>query len=229
MKKSAILLVFTVVIAAVVFSGCSLVVEVPEVINSNLENAKIALEKRGLRPVVIDSLESDDIPKNLICKQEPLPMSVVRRGSEIKLWISKGSGKVEIPGLYNAALNDVLRDLALLGLNPNVEFVYSEDVAKDNVISLDPAPGTMVQKETEVKVVVSMGEEPPKTAVVPKRAFMRKSAAEAKLKELGLEAKFIYRVHTEYYEGTLYYQTPKVGSVVPIGSTVTVYIATVLD
>lgn len=229
MKKSAILLVFAVVIAAVVFSGCSLVVEVPEVINSNLENAKIALEKRGLRPVVIDSLESDDIPKNLVCKQEPLPMSVVKRGSEIKLWISKGSGKVEVPALVDAALIQVTQSLVELGLEPNVEFAYSEDVLKDNVISLDPAPGTMVQKETEIKVVVSMGEEPPKTAVVPKLTFMRKSAAEAKIKDLGLEPKFIYRVHTEYYEGTLYYQTPKVGSVVPIGSTVTVYIATVLD
>ncbi len=49
MKKLA-LMVFAVVLAAVVMTGCKLVVEVPEVINSSLTNASLVLEKKGLAP-----------------------------------------------------------------------------------------------------------------------------------------------------------------------------------
>lgn len=96
MKKLA-LMVFAVVLAAVVMTGCKLVVEVPEVINSSLTNASLVLEKKGLAPYVVDSLEFDGIGKNLVCKQTPLPGSVVKRGTQVKIWISKGpTAEVEI-------------------------------------------------------------------------------------------------------------------------------------
>jgi len=230
MKKSAIGLVLVVAALALISTGClQRTVEVPDLTKSTVESARITLKDRGLLIHVVDRIESDDVEVGLICEQDPLYPSDVKRGSTVRVWISKGSGKVEIPRMENAGLNDVLRKLAELGLYSNVEFVYSDEVAKDVVISLDPSPGAKVEKNSYVKVKVSMGPEPVKTAVVPKVTRMSKSSAEKKIKEVGLVPKFIYRVHTEYYEGTLYYQTPKAGSVVPIGSTVTVYIATVLD
>jgi len=232
MKKSAIGLLVVVLLAAVLVSGCDRIkrtVELPDLTKSTIENAKISLEKRGLNLVVEDSLFSDNIQLGLIAKQYPLALSDVYRGTDVKIWVSKGSDKVEIPALENASLNDVLRKLAEIGLYSNVEFVYSETIEKDNVISLDPAPGTKVDLDSYIEVKVSMGPEAQKTAVVPKATGMSKSSAKSKIEAAGLVPKFVYRVHTEYYEGTLYYQTPKKGSVVPVGSSVTVYIATVLD
>ncbi|NLI98078.1 PASTA domain-containing protein [bacterium] len=229
MKKSAIVLAVALGVFAVVFTGCIGNVEVPDLTKSTIENAKMSLDKRNLLIYVVDKVPSDDVDEGLICKQDPLALSDVKRGSTVKVWISTGPNKVEIPRVDNANLNDVLRSIAVLGLYSNVEFVYSDEVAKDMVISVDPAPGTKVDKDTYVKIKVSMGSEPVKTVEVPKVTGMGKASAESKLKEAGLEAKFVYRVSTEYYEGTLYYQTPKAGSVVPKGSAVTVYIASVLD
>lgn len=232
MKKSTVGVLLVLVFAALIVTGCDglgRTVEVPDLTKSTLENAKVSLEKRGLLIYVVDKIESDEVEEGLICKQDPLLLSDVKRGSTVKVWISTGSGKVEIPSMENASLNDVLRKLAELGLYSNVEFIYSETVPKDVVISLDPAPGTKVEKNSYVQVNVSMGPESVKTGIVPNVIRLSKSAAEKKIEEAGLKAKFIYRVHTEYYEGTLYAQSPKAGSVVPIGSTVIAYIATVLD
>ncbi len=232
MKKITVGVLLVLMFAALIVTGCDglgRTVEVPDLTKSTLENAKMSLEKRGLLIYVVEKIESDDVEEGLICKQDPLLLSDVRRGSTVKVWLSTGSSKVDIPAMEKASLNDVLRKLAELELYSNVEFVYSYEVAKDMVISLDPLPGTKVEKNSYVKVYVSMGAEPVSTAVVPKATRMSKSAAKAAVEKAGLEAKFIYRVSTEYYEGTIYYQTPKSGSVVPIGSTVTIYIATVLD
>lgn len=230
MKKSTIGMIALVAVTVFAFTGCiNQVVEVPDLEKNTLDNAKSLLDQKGLLISVVGKVESPDVEKGRICKQDPLPRSDVKRGSTIKVWISKGATKVEIPELGGMGLNDALRKVAEAGLYPNVEYVYSEDVPKDMVASVEPAPGSMVEENSTVTAKISMGEEPPKTAVVPKVTGMSKSKASSKLEEIGLESKFVYRVHTEYYEGTLYYQTPKAGSVVPVGSTITVYIATVLD
>lgn len=236
MKKSAIGVLVAVVLVAVVITGCDRgkpfawnPVEVPDLTKSTVEEGRLILKDRGLYLNVVDEVEHDEIEAGLICRQDPLYPSDLRKGATVKVWKSKGSSKVEVPRMENASLNDVLRKLAEIGLYSNVEFVYSDAVAKDNVISLDPSPGTKVDKDSYVEVKVSKGPEATKTAVVPKATGMRKSSAKSKIEAVGLVARFVYRVHIEYYEGTLYYQTPKSGSVVPVGSTVTVYIATVLD
>lgn len=230
MRKSAILLTLAVILAAVAFTGCfNQTVDVPDLTRSTIDNAKMSLEKKGLLIYVVEKVESDDVEEGLICNQDPLALSQVKRGSTIKVWVSKGIVTSAVPDLYNTSLNDAISKLAQLGLFANVEFEYSKDVPKDMVIATEPAAGTRVEKNTGVKVKVSMGEEPAKTAVVPKATFMSKSSAEAKIKGAGLEPKFVYKVSIDYYEGTLYYQTPKAGSVVPVGSAVTVYIASVLD
>ncbi|GEM_PF-2131689 len=232
MKKSTIGALLILMVAAMAFTGCDLLsrtVEVPDLTKSTIENAKVSLEKRGLLIYVVDKIESDEVGKDLIAKQDPLALSDVKRGSTVKIWVSIGSGKVEVPRMVNVNLNETLRKLAEIGLYSNVEFVYDNNVAKDMVISLDPAPGTKVAKDSYVNVKVSMGAEPVKTVVVPKVIRMSKRNAEKKLKAVGLSPKFVWRVSTEYYEGTLYYQTPKAGSVVPLGTEVTVYIASVLD
>jgi len=232
MKKSAIGALLAIVFVGLTVTGCDALrrtVEIPDLTNSTLDNAKISLEKRGLLVLVGENIESEEIDKGLIAKQEPLPLSEVKRGSSVKVWISKGLVRVEVPALENVAASAARAKLSKLGLEVDEEEVYSEEIPKDFVVSSDPSPGMMVQKGTTVNLKVSMGPEPPKTAVVPKVIRMGKSSAQKKIEEAGLDAKFVYRVSTEYYEGTLYYQTPKAGSVVPMGSTVTAYIATVLD
>jgi beta-lactam-binding protein with PASTA domain len=232
MKKSAIGALLAIMFVGLTVTGCDALrrtVEIPDLINSTLENAKVSTEKRGLLVYAVDEIESDEVKKGLIAKQEPLPLSEVRRGSTVKVWISAGSVKVEVPALENVAANEARAELGKLGLDVNEKEVYSEEIAKEFVVSSDPSPGMMVQKGTTVNLKVSMGPEPPKTAVVPNVIRMGRSSAKRKIEDTGLEAKFVYRVSTEYYEGTLYYQKPKAGSVVPIGSTVTAYIATVLD
>jgi len=232
MKKSAIGALLAIVFVGLIVTGCDALrrtVEIPDLTNSTLENAKISLEKRGLLVLVGENIESEEIDKGLIAKQDPLPLSEVKRGSSVRVWISKGLVRVEVPAIENVAVNEARAKLSKLGLEVDEEEVYSEEVPKDFVVSSNPSPGMMVQKGTTVNLKMSVGPEPPKTAVVPKVIRMGKSSAQKKIEAAGLKAKFVYRVHTEYYEGTLYYQTPKAGSVVPIGSTVTAYIATVLD
>ena len=232
MKKSAIGALLAIVFVGLIVTGCDALrrtVEIPDLTNSTLENAKISLEKRGLLVLVGENIESEEIDKGLIAKQDPLPLSEVKRGSSVKVWISAGLVRVEVPAIENVAVNEARAKLSKLGLEVDEEEVYSEETPKGFVVSSNPSPGMMVQKGTTMNLKVSVGPEPPKTAVVLNVIRTGMSSVQKQIEAAGLKAKFVYRVSTEYYEGTLYYQKPKAGSVVPIGSTVTAYIATVLD
>lgn len=88
MKKSAIGALLAIVFVGLTVTGCDALrrtVEIPDLTKSTLENAKVSLEKRGLLIYAVDEIESDEVEKGLIAKQEPLPLSEVKRGSSVKI------------------------------------------------------------------------------------------------------------------------------------------------
>jgi serine/threonine-protein kinase len=134
---------------------------VPDVTNTTVDVARAIAEKQGFLLVVTEESESDDIAKGLICKQSPLPGSVLHRGSMLTVVLSKGTSKVEVPDIIGLALNDARVELFGLRLKlGNIDSVYSDEVEAGRVVESDPVDGTKVEKKTAVDLVLSRGEEP---------------------------------------------------------------------
>lgn len=103
--------------------------------------------------------------------------------------------KVEVPDLSGRSRTDAERMLDSLGLNLIVnEEVHDVYVPKDHVIEQDITPGTYVDNDTKVTVVVSQG---PEVRLIP--SFLGKNLDDAQklLGDEGLELEQIIRVHSD--------------------------------
>ncbi|MDR1823721.1 MAG: PASTA domain-containing protein [Bifidobacteriaceae bacterium] len=105
-------------------------------------------------------------------------------GGAVAAWYYQdGPGaKVTVPTLKGLSQEDAEGALVPLELNPRITSEYSDTVAAGTVMSAAPAPGTEVDKQTYVDMVVSLGKEYkviPKTGVTDVTVAKARAAIEA--------------------------------------------------
>ena len=67
------------------------------------------------------------------------------------------SNQITIPDIYNVSINDGRSVLSSMGLIPQIEYIYNDSIAKDNIIYSEPSIGTPVEQGTKVVIYVSKG------------------------------------------------------------------------
>jgi len=132
-------------------------VKLPNVANCTLEEAEAKLRSLGLEVSVGEEKYYYSVPKDCVISQSVLPGTMVDKGSEISLTISKGPELVAMPKLTGGTLQNAKAALAAVGLNFKITYKVSQTVREDDVISQDTAPGTTTEKGSEVAIVVSLG------------------------------------------------------------------------
>ncbi|MDI6640976.1 MAG: PASTA domain-containing protein [Elusimicrobiota bacterium] len=146
-------------------------IEVPNVCNLELEHAKLILGSKRLQVQIQGEVFNNEIPAGKIANQNPLPGIVVKEGTTVALFVSKGKEKVTVPILNFLTAGDAENQLTAVGLIlGKIEYTESTAVPKDRIISSDPIGGSEVDKGTVVNVTVSAGA-PPKAkpkVVIPK-------------------------------------------------------------
>jgi len=119
--------------------------------------AEARLVRAGLVPAVTPRFD-EEVPAGQVVEVEGGLPERLERGTEVGLVVSQGPEPRAVPdGLVGAARDDAVAALEALGLAPVAEEAFSDDVAAGLVISLDPGPGTQVERGGEVVVVVSQG------------------------------------------------------------------------
>lgn len=236
--KRHIVTIVPILILAVLIIGCPKKEEekviVPNLLSSTIDGARLIAENSQLLLVVTGEEESDKVPQGLIVKQTPMAGSVLKKGSSVNVFVSKGPGPVVriIPVLKGMNVQDASAALEKLGLKlGEVDSVYSDQITAGYVVESYPARGTEVAIGSTVDLLVSAGKLPvpaPKVAV-PRLIGLKLERAKALLRNLGLGVGNIsYRVSTEYYEGNVIGQRPAAGTEVPKGTSVSLVVSTVL-
>ncbi|MFC8366028.1 Stk1 family PASTA domain-containing Ser/Thr kinase [Streptomyces griseorubiginosus] len=143
-------------------------------------------------------------------------------------WIFSGGGagndQVDVPNIVNQSQDDATRQLSNVDLKiGQITQKACENTAKNNICEQNPTPGTKVDKNTAVDIVVSTGA--PKVAV-PSVLGLDVDKATETLED----DKYGFVVKTKQKEsaeepGTVLDQDPKLGAEVEKGSTVTLTIA----
>lgn len=157
-------------------------IKIPDLTNYSPDDATNVIQELLLNPETIYE-NSDTIEKGKIIKSIPEHDTDVERNSTVKIVVSKGKA-VKIPDLTNTAYElavQILNDLTLTIANE--EYAYSEDVAKDSIISIKPEQGTVVDEGTAVDIVISKGVIP----TMPDIIGMSTEDGVNLLKELGIE------------------------------------------
>ncbi len=203
-------------------------VVVPDLLGSNLEQARVIAESRDLLFVVGGEEEDEKYPANIICRQAPLSGSVVTEKTTITVFVSKGSSKMVLPDLRGMGLSEATVRLTELGLKiSEVKTEESETIEKDKITNTTPTAGMNVDKGDAITVVLSRGAE---TVEVPSLTGKALATAQRLIKEKGLVLGNVsYEVSTEVNVGIIIRQHPQGGEKVKKGSTVSLVVATVLE
>lgn len=200
--------------------------QVPEIAGFNIEDAETLLKKLELGVRVILEEYNPDKPSGVILSQNPEPGSVIKKGRNIRVTISKGGKLVEVPKLRGVSLRQAEIALGEKGLKiGNISWTYNDSFPEEVVVSATPSFGTTVPKGISVSLTVNKFAQEG-AVIVPQ--FIGKNIDEAQnlATEAGLEIGIIrYKVDNSLLPRTVVEQIPKVGAEVNQGSMVELVIS----
>lgn len=199
-------------------------VEVPNVTNQPVEEARYTLGEYGLGYRVIER-SSTRTPEDQVIRQVPRPGQRTMETRSVELYVSAGPEVVEVPSLIGQTLFSARNELnrlqagssdspgPLLNLG-NIARVYRNGTEPDQIIQQNPQPGRTVVRGTQVDVLVSKGEWPRRT-VVPDLSGRAVPEAESVLRENHLEVGNVrYVLDTEEPPSVVLDQSPASGQIV---------------
>ena len=192
---------------------------VPKVDGRTLDDAQAMLQESHLSFGRAIEKYSDTVKKGLVIKANPGVGTELRRDTAVDLTVSKGQKPIEVPDFTGKDADEAETALGNLGLEVDTTSTYNDDVAKGEVIAQDPSDGTLFKGDT-VELTVSKG---PELVEVPRVVAMGQGAAKEKLEQAGF--KVAYKESGTYLGLHFVLRSdPSAGSMVPKGSTITLYL-----
>lgn len=158
---------------------------VPDVVKQPQAQAAMALSAADLDATIMPSF-SEDIPRGLVISAEPSPGSETKRGRTVRLVVSNGKERHEVPTVTKLTSDQagaaLIEHKLAIG---QVQEEYSETLEAGVVTRADPATGARLKPNTAVNLWVSKGKRP-----IPVPSYVGKPLQDAKnaLNALDLEA-----------------------------------------
>ena len=195
-----------------------LTVAVPDVSGQSESAAQKTLENANL---VVDSESKydDHIEAGKVISTDPAAGMEVEEGTHVKMYVSMGVEKVEVPQITGITSEEAQAALAAVGLiGGSVTEEYSEEYDAGYVISQGKSAGSKLEKGSAVDYVVSKGSS---KVEVPDLYGMTMAEAQQALSDLGLVSGAVTSGgHSDLPEGQVMSQTIAPGSHVDRGTAI---------
>jgi serine/threonine-protein kinase len=144
---------------------------------------------------------------------------------ESKIVSEEKAVQVTVPNILGYTQEDAREELSLKNLGMKVAGQETSDkYEKGQIIRQEPEASTKVDKNTEVKVYISLGKEE-ELVVVPDVVSYKEDDAQKLLTSKGLVVEFDYDYHDYIEEGKVIQTTPGKGAEVKEGSTITILVS----
>ena len=189
-----------------------------------IDEAKIAADEAGIKLEIEETFDVE-IEAGKIISQDPVYQEnyTVKEGSTVKVVVSKGQELVQVTKVVGKKRDEAIKELKDLGLVPEVEEEYSDEIEKDYVIEQDIAEGEEILKGSTIKIKVSMGIE---QVEVPDLTGMTEEAAKQALTNAKLKWKSTSTVSDSSKGAGVVAQTVSPKSMVDKGTEVSITINT---
>lgn len=127
---------------------------VPKVAGENKENAISMLSSAGLRAEIVEEY-NDKIEAEIVIRQEPEPEAEVAKDSTVKIYVSLGTDKVDVPNVIGKTEAEAKAEIEKQNLKVNVK--YAEDSTKSDgvVLSQDVEGGSKIEKDATITITVN--------------------------------------------------------------------------
>ena len=126
----------------------------PNLVGLPLEDAEERLEDAGL-PAEVRRIFSEE-PPGIVVAQSPAAGERVEADSPVRINVSKGTGRVDVPDLVGLTEDEAKERLVDAGLKANV-FEVPADAEAGTVVAQNPPPGDVVGEGDTVRINVSTG------------------------------------------------------------------------
>ena len=191
------------------------------------DEAIALLDKLKFKYEIIEEY-SEEIAKDEVIKQDPKfqPNYMIKTGSIIKVYISKGLEMVKVPDdLEKKTVEEIKKSLDDAGIKYEIVEEHSEEIEKGKLLKLEYTKndqGEMPKKDT-IKIFVSKGTAK-KDVVIPKLEDLKKEEAIKKLQALNLTVTE-QETYVEYKSnGIVTLSTPTAGTTVKEGTEVKIFV-----
>jgi serine/threonine protein kinase len=174
----------------------------------------------GKLPLVIAPLAeefSTTVPKGYVIDSNPPTGEKVKRGATVVIRVSKGIEQIALTSYVGKSSDQALNELQDAGFAVTSTYAYSETRLAGEVVSQKPAGGGTADKGAKVALVISKGTA---YAYIPNLFSIDEAKAVQALKDLDL--KVVVKKIGKKAVKKVTSVSPKVGSKVKRGSTVTI-------
>lgn len=198
-------------------------IAVPGVIGKASTDGQTILSSAGLRVAQVREQYSESTPAGRIMSQLPYPGATVKEGRRAYITVSKGIEHLQVPNVIGSSVRDARMSLMRSGLLLGTQSSRPDANAPvGTIVSQSYAPGTKVQRETIVDVVVSLGNGSP----IPDVVGLSITEAQEVLSSMGFTVgPIVHRASNAFESGTVLSQSPSADSSLPTGTMVTLIIA----
>ena len=187
----ALLAVISIVAAAMALGGNQEMVNVPDVSNKPIAEARSELQAAGFTIGTETEVYNPDVEAGNVVSTDPAAGVQAAKGSSVNITISKGTEQVTVPDLRGMSADEAQRVLASYGLNGQQgDTVFSDDVEENRVAQQDIAAGTTAYKGDTITFHLSKG---PETASVPNVQGLDFETARDRLEAAGFTVSLQWR------------------------------------
>jgi eukaryotic-like serine/threonine-protein kinase len=193
---------------------------VPFVEGQRWPDARRNIREAGLRASQVKR-PHESVPVGIVFRQNPEAGERVPRGNAVRVFVSTGKPRVDVPDVLGAREADALVTIRAAGLVPEPHDIFSDQPA-GTVIAQDPKGGTSIVRGSTVRINISKGLQNRGVPNVIGQSFAR--AAE-QLRQEGFDP-IREDVEGDEPKGTVIDQDPGPGSLHPPGTDVTLRVST---
>jgi serine/threonine-protein kinase len=196
-------------------------VPVPDVTGSQLDQARLLLTAQGFT-VLVEEVEDEEVPIGEVVDQEPGANQEAPRGSEVRLFVSKGPAPREVPDVVGRPIAEASNLLGQAGFAVNQTSEPSDTVPEGTVIRTNPPAGSSQPKGTAITVVVSSG---PAEGTVPSVIGLTEANALNTINSAGFKPTVVEQDTADStQDGRVIDQDPNGNTIAKLGTTVTIYV-----
>jgi serine/threonine protein kinase/beta-lactam-binding protein with PASTA domain len=190
---------------------------IPMVQGLTPEAALAAISKYPLKVAANIEVFDVTVPKGFVISANPAVGTKVKRDTTVTLTVSKGIEQVALASYLGKSGEQALNELTDAGFVVTSTYAFSETKLVGEVISQTPAGGGNVNKGAAVSIVISKGTQ---FAYIPNLYSIEEAKAVKALQDLGVNV-VVKKIGKKTVKKVTNI-TPKVGTKVKRGSTVTI-------
>ncbi|MCK5311069.1 MAG: PASTA domain-containing protein [Desulfobacteraceae bacterium] len=145
-------------IAVILVASDSQEVVLPDLKGKNIIYVLETLTALNLNPKLYGTEYNTTCPRYHVISQDPEPGSVIKKGRDVVIYISKGEKQVNVPDFRHMFLADAKILIEAKELKTGfISKTYSNNIAKNQIITQYPDAYTEQERNSEINLLISQG------------------------------------------------------------------------